>query len=235
MKGVDTGIMDEPPIRLYVMGINRYRYEHEWPLARTQWTRLYLRPFGALAPLPEPSDAEPDPLVHRPPIISTERSQVRYSTPPMSAPMEITGPVVLNLYAALDQPDATFVAKLWAVGPGGERFALCRGVLKASHRALDEENSTPWNPVHPHVDPQPVVPGEVNHYAIGLPSFSYVFRPGERLELEIATCDPIDIPWHHRLNVMGPLPSMTLTYYKLYRDREHASHLLVPVIPGGGH
>jgi hypothetical protein len=53
------------------------------------------------------------------------------------------------------------------------------------------------------------------------------------MELEISTCDPIDIPWHHRMNVMGPLPSMTLTYYKLYRDREHPSHLLVPVIPMG--
>jgi predicted acyl esterase len=233
MKGVDTGIMDEPPIRLYVMGINQYRYENEWPLARTQWTKLYLRPFGALAPLPEPTDADPDPLVHRPPIISTERNSVRYATPPMSAPTEITGPLALHLHAALDQPDATFIAKLWAVGPGGERFPLCRGVLKASHRALDEAQSTAWNPVHPHVNPQPVVPGEVNTYAIGFPAISYVFRPGERLELEISTCDPIDIPWHHRLNVMGPLPSMTLTYYKLYRDRDHPSHLLLPIIPGG--
>ena len=234
MKGVDTGIMDEPPIRLFVMGINQYRFEHEWPLARTQWTKLYLRPFGALTPLPEPTDADPDPLVHRPPIISTERNSVRYSTPPMSAPMEVTGPVVLNLHAALDQPDATFIAKLWAVGPGDARFPLCRGVLKASHRALDAEKSTAWNPVQTHIDPQPVVPGEVNEYSIGFPSISYVFRPGERMELEISTCDPIDIPWHHRMNVMGPLPSMTLTYYKLYRDRDHASHLLVPVIPMAG-
>ncbi|MEC9341270.1 MAG: CocE/NonD family hydrolase [Pseudomonadota bacterium] len=233
LKDVDTGIMDEPPIRLFIMGPNQYRYENEWPLARTQWTKMYLRPFGQMNPLPDPGMPDPDPLVHRPPIISAERSAMVYSMPPASAPTELTGPVVLHLFAELDQPDANFVAKLWAVGPGEHRFPLTRGVLKASHRALDEQASTFWNPVHPHTDPQPVVPGEVNEYVIAFPPISYVLKPGEHLELEITTCDPMEIPWHHIINVMGPLPSMTLTYYKLHRDREHQSYLLLPLIPGG--
>lgn len=145
--------------------------------------------------------------------------------------MEITGPVVLNVFAELDQADATFIAKLWAVGPGGDRFPLNRGVLKASHRALDEERSTFHSPVHPHTNPEPVVPGEINEYSISFPAISYVLRPGEKLELEISTCDPMEIPWHHVINVMGPLPSMTLTYYKVHRDKAHQSHLLLPVIP----
>jgi putative CocE/NonD family hydrolase len=33
LKGIDTGIMAEPPIRLFVSGANQWRYEHEWPLA----------------------------------------------------------------------------------------------------------------------------------------------------------------------------------------------------------
>lgn len=234
LKGVDTGIMDEPPIRLFTMGTNQFRYENEWPLARTQWTPFYLRPFGQLSPEPDPGTPDPDPLLHRPPIISTERSSLRYATPPASTPLEITGPVVLNLFAALDQPDGNFVAKLWVVGHGGERFPLGRGVLKASHRALDEEQSTFWNPVQTHRNPQPVVPGEVNEYSIGFPSTSCVILPGQHLELEITTCDPMEIDWHHIINVMGPLPSMTLTYYKLYRDKDHQSHLLLPVIPAGG-
>jgi len=234
LKDVDTGIMDEPPIRLFIMGPNTYRFENEWPLARTEWTKLYLRPFGKLNPEPDPGTPDPDPLVHRPPIISTEHSSLIYATPPVSAPMEITGPVVLNVFAELDQPDATFIAKLWAVGPGGERFPLNRGVLRASHRALDEERSTFHSPVHPHTNPEPVVPGEINEYSISFPAISYVLRPGERLELEISTSDPIEIPWHHVINVMGPLPSMTLTYYKVHRDKTHQSHLLLPVIPVPG-
>ena len=43
LKGIDTGIMDEPPMKLLVRGINKFRYEYEWPLARTEWTKYYLR------------------------------------------------------------------------------------------------------------------------------------------------------------------------------------------------
>ena len=46
MKGIDNGIMDEPPIQIFVMGDNVWRGEHEWPLARTQFTRFYLHSGG---------------------------------------------------------------------------------------------------------------------------------------------------------------------------------------------
>ena len=48
LKGIDTGIMDEPPVKLEIRtgGSKKpypFRFENEWPLARTQWTKLYLR------------------------------------------------------------------------------------------------------------------------------------------------------------------------------------------------
>ena len=46
LKGIDNGIMDEPPIRIFVMGANVWRDEHEWPLARTQFTNFYLHSQG---------------------------------------------------------------------------------------------------------------------------------------------------------------------------------------------
>ena len=60
LRGIDTGIMDEPPIRLFVMGENRWRFEHEWPLARTEWTEYHLRRWGLLSPEPEPTPERPD-------------------------------------------------------------------------------------------------------------------------------------------------------------------------------
>jgi hypothetical protein len=51
------------------------------------------------------------------------------------------------------------------------------------------------------------------------------------MELEITAADPIRIPYWHAINVMGPLPSMRLTYYRIYRDADHESHLLIPIIP----
>jgi putative CocE/NonD family hydrolase len=50
LKGKDTGIMDEPPVKLLIRtgggGPYAFRYENEWPLARTQWTRFYLKAEG---------------------------------------------------------------------------------------------------------------------------------------------------------------------------------------------
>ena len=53
LKGIDNGVMEEPPVKLAIRtggGAYQFRHENEWPLARTQWTRLYLdfsKPDGA--------------------------------------------------------------------------------------------------------------------------------------------------------------------------------------------
>jgi putative CocE/NonD family hydrolase len=66
LKGLDTGLMDEPPIKIFVMGANEWRHEHEWPLARTAFTPYYLHSGGRANTLygdgalsPEPPGAEP--------------------------------------------------------------------------------------------------------------------------------------------------------------------------------
>ncbi len=44
LKGIDNGVMDEPPVKLAIRKGRdeiEWRYEHEWPLARTQWTKFY--------------------------------------------------------------------------------------------------------------------------------------------------------------------------------------------------
>ena len=46
LKGEENGIMDEPPVRIFVMGDNAWRDEGEWPLARTRYTPYYLHSGG---------------------------------------------------------------------------------------------------------------------------------------------------------------------------------------------
>src|SRR5438445_2420997 len=50
LKGIDSGIMREPPVKLLIRkgGGGNYacRHEREWPLKRTRWTRFYLRPYA---------------------------------------------------------------------------------------------------------------------------------------------------------------------------------------------
>ena len=47
LKGVDNGLDDEPPVKIFVMGRNAWRYEREYPLARTDYRPLYLGSGGA--------------------------------------------------------------------------------------------------------------------------------------------------------------------------------------------
>jgi putative CocE/NonD family hydrolase len=46
LKGIENGVKDEPPVKLFIMGENVWRDEQEWPLARTQYTPYYLHSQG---------------------------------------------------------------------------------------------------------------------------------------------------------------------------------------------
>lgn len=46
LKGVDNGYLDEPPVRIFIMGENVWRSENEWPIARTQYTNYYFHSGG---------------------------------------------------------------------------------------------------------------------------------------------------------------------------------------------
>src|SRR5262249_59612953 len=50
LKDIDNGVMQEPPVKLAIRtghGAYHFRYENEWPIARTQWTKFYLDLSGA--------------------------------------------------------------------------------------------------------------------------------------------------------------------------------------------
>ena len=46
VKGIDNSIMEEPPVKIFVMGDNVWRYENEWPLERTKYTQFYFHSKG---------------------------------------------------------------------------------------------------------------------------------------------------------------------------------------------
>ena len=52
LRGVDTDIMREPPVKYWVMGENRWRSADNWPLPDTQWTKLYLNNWERLSAEP---------------------------------------------------------------------------------------------------------------------------------------------------------------------------------------
>lgn len=232
LKGIDTGIMDEPPIRIFVMGVNKYRYENEWPLARTKWIKFYLHPMGRLSTAPETQAGEPDCFVQMPPTMTKVIQSLKYTTGPLVDPLEVTGPIALDLYAAIDQEDTNWIAVLKDVAPDGSEVELTRGWLKASHRALDPEKSKPWQPYHTHKNPGPVKPGEITEYEIEVRPTSNVFKAGHRIQLEICS---LELPAPVVITEKGPMTShlacSRTVMHKIYRNEKYQSYLLLPVIP----
>jgi predicted acyl esterase len=231
LKGMDTGVLDGPPIQLWIPGLERWRGEREWPLARTEWRDYFLGAGGggssdrglttAVGPDGSTSyDYEP---------ASTEAYRggpvVAYRTEPFPAATEITGPLALDLWAASSATDTDWFVTVFDEAPGGRRRSLTNGWLRSSHRALDEARSTAWQPVHPHRDPEPLTPNEAYPFAIEVWPMSNVFAAGHRLRLEIASCDD-----QARLGDCHAALAVPATN-TILEGRGHPSRLLVPVIP----
>jgi len=231
LKGIDTGIMEEPSIKIWVRGANMYRYENEWPLKRTQWTKYYLRSWGRLSEEAELFYHEPDCFVQQPPTMTSTVQSLKYLTEPFAEDVEVTGPIALHLYAAIDQTDTNWIIAIKDMDPSNCETEVTRGWLKASHRAVDESRSKPWQPYHPHIKPEPVTPNEICEYQIEIRPTSYVFRRDHRLMLEIASMDVV--PSYERGREMPPyhICSSMTTLHKIYRDEKHSSCVLLPIIP----
>ena len=235
LKGIDTGIMDEPPIKIFVEGIKQWRFEYEWPLKRTEWTKFYLRPRGRLLREPEPLPEDcvaPDGFYQATLTVTSTVQSLKWSTPPLLEDVEVTGPAALYLHVSIDTDDTNFIVKLYDVDPHGNRTQMSTGWLKASHRELNEKKSKPWLPHHPHTRSIPVVPGQIYEYAIRVFSMSNVFKKGHRIELERSSQEPFG---DAAITLLPPdsfhLPSGRATTHKIYRDKNHPSHLLLPVVP----
>ena len=158
---------DEPRVRLQIRHIpERYveRHEDAWPLLGTRWTRYRLDLAGmrlSETPLAVASTIDYD----------ASGSGLTFLTDPLSEPTEITGPVAAKLFVASDTTDADLFLVLRVFDPDGEEVTfqgavdpntpISQGWLRASHRKLDAERSTPYRPFHRHDELQPLTPGEV--------------------------------------------------------------------------
>ncbi len=152
LKELDTGVMDGDPIRIWVQGDDRWRGEPEWPLPRTRWTELFLGgPDGGLeGSLDTAPGSGGSRTFHYDP--SSEPAWVRgeprlvYRTPPLDSETEVTGPLVLTLWAEITAADTDWIVWVCDEAPDGTRDILTKGWLRASHRALDPERSLTTSP-----------------------------------------------------------------------------------------
>lgn len=258
LKGIDTGIMNEPPVKIWVMGANKWLMAYDWPLPETKWTKLYLHSWERLRtepykPLSRDGYDEPDAFVQMPLTLTRTVQKLRYMTDPLPEDTLVIGPSALYLYASLDQEDTNWIVILKDVGPDvSVRTAreaetqvptnlpereLTRGWLKASHRALDPKRSKPWKPWHPLTKEawKPVKPGEVELYAIEILPTANLFKRGHRICLEITSLDlPTGVAGATNVEYIPyHICSSKTTLHKIYRNEKYPSHLLLPIISKG--
>lgn len=228
LKGIDTGIDEGPPIRYWLAGAEEYRTAEEWPPAGLRWEAL---PLGAEGTLGSGSTEGAREYLFLPVTLTRPRNanpparpdRLSWTTPPCREPVDVVGPLALELDAIATAADVDFIVKVELVREDGEVTELTQGWLRASHRAVDPERSRPGEPFHPHDRFEAVVPGAVTHYSIGLVPTAQRLLPGDRLRLLLTSHD-------HGI-AMCHFEHMTLGYASLVTVLA-SSRLMVPVLDG---
>ncbi|MFC2072849.1 CocE/NonD family hydrolase [Chloroflexota bacterium] len=242
LKGIDTGIMDEPSVLIYDDGKDEWRYENEYPLARTQWIKFYLHSNPAKPEVPPQGIISTDePAVDEKPDkykAPRERSQLAvnkpplaYVTDPLDKDLKLAGPLSVTIYASSESDDTRalgWFVRVGDVAPDGTVTLITKGSLKASFREIDKANSAPGQPYHPCQKQVYVEPNKIYDYEIEVSPIFHTFKKGHKLWLQIASDDPAWTVPNPEDAICGPIPDAKNS---VYHDRTHPSHLLLPVIP----
>jgi putative CocE/NonD family hydrolase len=241
LKGLDTGVLSEAPVRIFVMGANVWRDEQAWPLERAVNTPFYLRADGGLSS--EPPDSEPpDRFTYDPrnPVpthggalliapqfpsgpVDQRRIEARpdvltFSTPPLERDTEVIGPVKVQLWACSSAPDTDFVARLVDVHPDGRSYNLTDGIVRARYRQGLSESLMEI--------------GRVYQFTIDLWATANVFKAGHRIRLHVTSSN---FPrWDRNPNTGHPFgqdAELSVAQQTILHDRDHPSNVLLAVVP----
>ncbi len=252
LKGIDNGVENEKPVKIFVLGEDKWREENSWPLSRAKDTDYYLHSDGKANLLTgdgslsteEPRSERNDHYVYDP----------ENPTPTLGGPLccdathLMAGPV--------DQrPDEARPDVLVYTTPAFKRDFEVTGpvklVLYASSSAVDTDfagklvdvwqNGFAQNLTEgiiraryrdSQITPQFMNPGQVYKFTIDLWSTSNVFKAGHKLRLEISSSN---FPRFDRNPNTGADPESATRWVKatnvIYHDSSHPSALVLPVVP----
>jgi hypothetical protein len=241
LKNMENGIINEPPVKIFVMGANKWRFENEWPPARAKCWKYYFHSQGnantlngdgqlsTISPTEEPVDRfiynPADPVIanhemgpYDQTYIEKRNDVLVYSTPPLQQDLEVTGPVIVKLYASSSATNTDFTAKLVDVYPDGRAMRLCEGIIRASYRNAEE---TPSN----------IEPGKIYEYTIDLWATSNLFKEGHKIRVEVSSSN---FPRFDRNLNTGKNFETDTTLLKaeqtVYHNKKYPSCIVLPVV-----
>jgi putative CocE/NonD family hydrolase len=252
LKSTDTPLLSKPPVRVFVMGANRWREEPDWPIARARPTPFYLESkrranslegTGILAAKPartEPADA----FVYDPRDPVPTRGGALCCNPKVFAWGPMDQRSVERRQDVLVYTSAPLRKDVEVIGP-------IRVVLYAATSARDTDFTAKLVDVLPDGEarnltdgilriryrnslekPELAKPGEVYKLTIDAGTTANVFLKGHRIRVEISSSN---FPRFDRNpNTGGSLADETKLLrasQTVYHDKLHPSHVLLPVIP----
>ena len=253
LKDIDTGIMDEPPVYIFVMGggvtgNGRWRHENEWPLARTHYTRYYLHSDGSANTRSGDGTLSTAPPGAEPPD--------RYVYDPADPAPTLRGNTLMIPHGAADQRSTEDRGDVlvYTSDPLEHDLELTGPIkvqLFAASSAVDTDFTAKLVDVRPDGyaqniqdgiiraryrssarQPTFITPGQVYEYTIDLWATSQVFKAGHRLRVEISSSN---FPRFDRNpNTGAPLGEDTRleTAQQTVQHRgDYPSHIVLPVIP----
>jgi uncharacterized protein len=246
LKDEGCAAFEGPPVRLFVMGENRWRDEDDWPLARAKPTAYYLRSGGrantrhgdgalstdAQGAHPpdrflydpwDPVPTSPAPGYSRLPAdqraIEERPDVLVYTTEPLAQPLEVTGPISVVLWVASSAPDTDFTVKLVDVLPDGTARLLTDGILRTRYRMSNITTTL-------------LDPGTPTELTIDAGVTSNLFKAGHRIRLEISSSN---FPRYDRNpNTGGPFgeeSTLRPAEQTVFHDTARPSRVILPLVP----
>jgi putative CocE/NonD family hydrolase len=262
LKGIDNGIMQEAPIYYYTMGAEAKRGWHsawQWPLPNEKPTNYYFNGenSGSVKSINDGTLSQTLPtttvgiddygvdystttgtatrwtegsggkLAAYPDMTSNDEKGLTYTSSPFTSEVEVTGHPIVHLWVTSTARDGDFFVYLEDVNQKGYSQYITEGTLRASHRAV---STAPYDnlglPYHrSYAEDIADLPDQPTELIFDLLPTSYVFDVGHRMRVTI-TCADKDNALTPELN---PPPTI-----HLYREANHTSYIVLPIIPNPG-
>jgi putative CocE/NonD family hydrolase len=244
LKGKDNAVKHWPKVLIEVRernGVGTLRAENEWPLARTQYEKLYLdAAHGRMQREPVTQAAA---VSYESVVAETAPAETANFAVTFDRDTELTGYMKLrvfmscaegddmDVFVGLHKLDAAGAVVPFAYYAQFDDGPVALGWLRASHRELDASKSTDWQPVHPHTRLQKLKPGEIVPLDIEIWPSSTRFAAGETLRVTVQGTDINRYP-----KTVAPVyfrheASVNRGRHTVHTGGAHESYLLVPVIP----
>lgn len=186
------------------------RFEEDWPIPDTQYTKFYLTPTRALTTQPERWNQEST-ISYEAPGSLKEPNPVHFSTDPFQEETEITGHIVVHLNVSVKALEGRATApseldlfvtlrhldangeEIFYTGTAGDPVPVTKGWLRVSLRKTVDNHPRhkPWHPYREYLstDVLPVKPGEVYGVDVEVWPTNVVVSPGNKIVLEISSGD----------------------------------------------